>query len=93
MPYSEAGVGYRPTDTSQAAAPAPHKLTQLRGWVLQAVTNIPRTCDEVSAALGLSPFSVRPRLTELRNAGKIKNSGQRRILDSGKKGIVWEVVR
>ena len=93
MPYTAEGVGYRHTDTSRAAVPQSRKALLLRSLVFGAIyEGGPMTCDDVARKLSISPLSTRPRLTELRKLGWIKDSGKRRTLDSGKSGIVWEVV-
>lgn len=60
-----------------------------------------RTADEVAEALGLSPLSVRPRITELSNARRI--SAQNRPGDlrkrltrpssTGSPSLVWVIPR
>jgi predicted ArsR family transcriptional regulator len=47
------------------------------------------TADEAAARLRLSPFTARPRCTELRAAGLVRDSGQRRANASGRAAIVW----
>lgn len=91
MPYDERGVGYRPPDTSVAAMPRTPAI--IREEVLATVKRLgTATCDEVTAAMPrYTAFTVRPRLTELANAGRIVDTNERRTLNSGKKGIVWRV--
>ncbi|QIV65877.1 hypothetical protein Cp1R7AA1_164 [Mesorhizobium phage Cp1R7A-A1] len=83
------GIGHADTDTSLAAMPTVESAKSVRSRVLELLTEEPMTCDEVATALKLSPFTVRPRLTELRQAGQIVDSGVRKTLVSGKSGIVW----
>lgn len=47
------------------------------------------TADEAGFNLGLSPFSARPRCTELSRQGQIRDSGDRRANISGRRAIVW----
>jgi hypothetical protein len=47
------------------------------------------TADEAGAILGISPFSCRPRCTELAEQGLIRDSGHRRLNASGVSAIVW----
>ena len=49
------------------------------------------TADEAAAKLGLTPFTARPRCTELNKLGKIMDSGLRRENESGRRAIVWVV--
>lgn len=87
------GAGHRGTDTSRAAAAAitPH-LASRQLDVLIVLRRLGRaTGDEIMAALGVSnPNFVRPRLTELRLLGKIRDTGTRRPTPSGGTAIVWE---
>lgn len=76
MPYTEQGsVGYRNTDTSRdAASEIRPKAATIRARVM---------------ALLRSPTAARPRLSELRNAGSVKDSGDRHVSRFGKKIIAW----
>lgn len=47
------------------------------------------TGDEAAALAGLNKYAARPRLSELRAAGEIVDSGKRRKSDSGVISIVW----
>jgi hypothetical protein len=47
------------------------------------------TADEIAEALRRTPFTVRPRCSELLRRGLIVDSGLRRENTSGKKAIVW----
>lgn len=79
--------------TSVAAAEALQPDAQtLRAEVLRAIRAAgPEglTADEAAARLRLSPFTTRPRCTELRGAGLIVDSGRRRANASGRAAIVW----
>lgn len=83
----------RASDTSRAAArsmtePAPLLRARVKAAINQAgLSGV--TADEAAAALGLSPLAVRPRVTELRQAGDIADSGRRRANASGRKAAVW----
>ncbi|MBS3648723.1 winged helix-turn-helix transcriptional regulator [Pseudaminobacter sp. 19-2017] len=83
------GIGHQNTDTSFAAMPSTANAKSMRQRVLELLREEPMTCDEVAEALKLSPLSVRPRITELRNAGIVVDSGERKKLRSGKTGIIW----
>ncbi len=92
MPYYN-GTGYRPTDTSFAAADhAAGTSEQVRKKIVAAITSTgPMTADETARVLDLSVLTVRPRFTELRLTGKIRDTGRRRKNDSGRNAIVWAV--
>jgi hypothetical protein len=49
----------------------------------------PSTPDAIASFLSESILSVRPRFSELRAAGRIKNTGDRGITNSGKSCIIW----
>jgi DNA-directed RNA polymerase specialized sigma24 family protein len=49
------------------------------------------TADEVAEKLGCSVLSIRPRCSELRTAGRIVPSGDRRKNVSGLRAAVWRV--
>ena len=78
--------------TSLDARPDQVTSETYRQMVLNALCEGPMTCDEVADVLQASPFTIRPRISELHKAGRVADSGQRRALRSGKRGIVWKVV-
>lgn len=85
-------AGWKARETSRAAAertPAPI----LRAKVLAEFQRQNyMTADECAAALRLSILSIRPRVTELSNLGKLMDSGFRRQNASGRSAIVWKPV-
>lgn len=87
------GPGARQADTSVAAAEAiAPRVENIRADVLKAITRngaYGLTADEAAMVLGLTPFTTRPRCTELKALGFIKDSGGRRVNASGKRAIVW----
>lgn len=87
--------GYKDLETSKAAADhiETHAET-LRQRVLQEIKNsiFGLTADQVAYHLGESPFSVRPRLTELHKRNLIKDSGTRAQNVSGMFAKCWVVV-
>jgi predicted ArsR family transcriptional regulator len=84
--------GFKTGGTSEeAAAVASSYAGELRDDVLAVLTLVgPKTADEVAEALDVTRMAVRPRLSELRLQGLIRDSGQRRVNASGKPAIVWE---
>jgi predicted ArsR family transcriptional regulator len=87
--------GYRQTDTSKAAADSMKPTSALlQGCVVAALTRHgPMTADECAIALNLDKLSVRPRLTELKEAGRVEDTGTRRRNESGRSAIVWRLAR
>lgn len=49
------------------------------------------TVDELCEVVGHARYSLQPRFTELRHAGSIHDTGQRRFNVSGRRAIVWAV--
>jgi len=92
MPYTEEKIGYQKTDTSEAAARSNYKgKMNIRDRVLQLLQKVPMplTSHECAEFLAIPEVSVRPRLTELKNAGKIEDSGQRGLTPWNKQCIKW----
>jgi len=87
-------AGYKPTspDTSRESAESINAGT-LRAEVLEALKFFGSlTADEVACKLGLSILSIRPRLSELRKLGAVKDTGIRRKNSSGKNAVVWSAL-
>ena len=83
------------TSVSAAASLQPDAPT-IRLEVLRAIRaagDQGLTADEVALRLRLTPFTTRPRCTELRAAGLIEDSGRRRANASGRQAIVWLAAR
>jgi hypothetical protein len=88
--------GFKAKGPSEAAATriAPTAAAQ-RATVLQVYANTyPQglTADEVATALNLSVLSIRPRVSELRRAGSLADTGSRRKNESGMTATVWRLV-
>ena len=86
--------GWQAPDTSIDAAEAiAPSAGRLRDRVLRAIREREPfgglTADEAAALLDLTPFTVRPRVTELNVDGEIADSGLRRRNESGRLAIVW----
>lgn len=87
--------GYRQTDTSKAAAQSMKPTKDLlRAGVLAQFSAHPTnglTADECAALMQCDKLSIRPRFTELKLDGLIKDTGARRRNDSGRSAIVWRL--
>jgi predicted ArsR family transcriptional regulator len=85
--------GYRQTETSKAAAESMKADAGLiRSAVVAALQRHgPMTADQCAVALTLDKLSVRPRLSELRELGRVEDSGERRSNASGRSAIVWRL--
>lgn len=85
--------GSKDTDTGRAAAEAiAPRARGLRTLVLRCLaSNGAMTADETAEHLGLSPFAIRPRFTELLRDGAIIDTGQRRPSANGRPSKVWKI--
>lgn len=57
--------------------------------VLDAITEVQQTCDELEVSLKRTHQSVSPALHRLRELGLIEPSGIKRMTRSNKPAIVW----
>ncbi|QIK78437.1 hypothetical protein G7077_05490 [Sphingomonas piscis] len=93
--YPEA-PGHRNVQTSIAAADAlAPKLGRLQRLAQLAIRDAGAnglTADELASWLGMDRWEMRPRTSELRRKGLIRDSGQRRRNCTGKLAIVWIAV-
>jgi len=94
LPAYPEGPGWRDNEASIAAAEAvAADAPTIRGRVLRAIAGAwltgGLTADEAAARLALTPFTVRPRVTELRVMGKVVDSGLKRRNESGLLATVW----
>lgn len=91
--FAEPRVAIGKTDTSfEAACAIQPKASMIRGRVLDQITRLGTlgaTPSEIAPLIKEHLLNVRPRCTELRDAGEIKDSGKRRRNSRGKKEIVW----
>lgn len=86
--------GFKTAGPSQDAAKAiTGKANRMRAMVLQKIAQCPAgaTADEIAHDLGLSVLSVRPRVSELKRTGEIRQTGTRRKNDSGMTATVWQL--
>lgn len=84
--------GYKDTDTSLKAA---EKIKGRAGTLRMTAYRIlceskePMTADEIALRMGETVLSMRPRLSELVETGRIKDSGQRGVNASGHSAKKW----
>lgn len=91
-PHSPGYKNKEPDGPSRMAALAIKvHAPNLRERCLRTIKHIPMTADEVAELMEKSILSIRPRIAELVKLGKIEDSGQRRINQSGKPATVWRV--
>lgn len=92
MPYTTDGIGWQGTDTSyEAAQDIAPKVATIRAQVLEYLRLNPGglTTEELASLIGKPYRSVQPRLSELRDDGKIVDGGARRLGQYGKQICVW----
>lgn len=86
--------GYKEETTAkQAADSMQDRVPTLRTKVIKALRQHgPMTADETAGVMREAILSIRPRFSELAESGTIKETGQRRINESGRLAKVWRVV-
>lgn len=87
--------GFKARDTSRDSASSTEaRAPRLRQLCIdQLMLCGPLTTDECASNLGIDKLSIRPRFSELAATGKVRDSGERRENGSGKRAIVWALVR
>jgi predicted ArsR family transcriptional regulator len=90
VPYAEK-IGFKGGITSAEAAEKTAPIAEnYRARVLSEITKTGgSTADEIAAALRASILTVRPRVSELHKAGRIRDTGARRANSSGHRAVVW----
>lgn len=82
-------AGFKVDGTSREAAQSIN-AAGLQAKVLTAFRRHgPMTADQCAVALNIDRLAVRPRCTELKELGKLRDSGQRRPNASGRSAVVW----
>lgn len=80
--------------TSEDAAQAlgARRSATIRDLVFHTLAQFgPMTADEVAAKCGMSVLSIRPRVSELGDMGRIRKTDERRRNASGQLAVVWGV--
>jgi predicted transcriptional regulator len=83
----------RDPDTAKAAARSV-QVADLERRVLNLLVRTPSglTTHEMSKTLGVELVSISPRMAPLRTKNLVRDSGERRLTDTGRKAIVWKCV-
>ena len=92
--YTDDDIGHQSNEASQDAAyfNVEGKIT-LREQVLQLFKiNKRLTNEQVASILNRAEVSTQPRVSELKNAGAIRNSGIKSVGKWGTSITVWELV-
>lgn len=85
-----AGAKVSSGPSADAAKKIAASASRLRSLVLdELVSRGPGTADEVATRLERSALAIRPRISELRAAGLIEDTGHRRKNKSGMSAGVW----
>jgi predicted ArsR family transcriptional regulator len=79
--------------SEQAAETMGSTANKMRAAVLAQIAQYSSgaTADEIAKDLNLSVLSVRPRVSELKRLGEIKQTGGRRKNESGMTATVWQI--
>lgn len=83
------------TASREAAEQIQHRLTGIRAQVFDYIAGRARqgaTGQEIADGLGILSLTVKPRCTELRDAGYIRDSGEMRKNSNGRNETVWVAV-
>jgi hypothetical protein len=80
--------------SAEAARRISGSVAKLRDRIVdELLKNGNSTADEMAVRLNASPLMVRPRFSELRSAGRIAPTGERRRNPSGMSATVWRATR
>jgi predicted ArsR family transcriptional regulator len=89
-----AGAKVSSGPSAEAARKISSSASRLRSLVLvELVSHGPGTADEIATRLERSALAIRPRISELRAAGLIEDTGHRRKNKSGMSAGVWRATR
>ena len=95
MPYNNQRVGYQNNKQSQEAAQynAVGKLTIREKVKIAYETFGDMTVEELCEILQRDRVSVQPRITELKNAGVLEDSGTTKMGKYGTNITVWRIAQ
>lgn len=84
--------GFKREGTSKLAAEEfASEDEKLKNQVLKVLSLGDYTSDEIAERLKRTPFSIRPRVSQLFTKGKIADTGLRRKNESGHPATVWKI--
>lgn len=96
LPYRGDPPAQRHSETSKAAAESVKRfLSKLEQKVidcLEAHHPAGLTDEEMQEEIGMQPSTQRPRRIKLVEKGRVRDSGERRPVRSGRAAVVWELV-
>jgi predicted ArsR family transcriptional regulator len=87
-PHSRRGALPTSEQAAQAIAPG---VTDAQAAVLRVLQRGPCTADEIALYVGRTVLYVRPRVSELRHAGLVEATGERRRNTSGQSAAVMRL--
>lgn len=94
MPYTDEKIGYQKNDASKEAASFNKngKIT-IREQVLELFHQRKElTVEQVSKIMNRAEISVQPRISELKNAGLVADSGKKAMGKWGTSITIWKLV-
>lgn len=78
-----------PTTSREAAVEIAPRTETLRDMAYQVLKAKAMSADEVAEWLEVDRLSVRPRISELVELGRVFDTGMRSTNRSGRKAIIW----
>jgi len=95
MPYANGGIGWQRSDTSRIAAHSVrNSATTIRHRILSYMKhNSPKTTEQIASDLKLTYREVQPRISELHNSQRLRDTGDRVVGSYGKNVILWAFQR
>jgi len=94
VPYTDEKIGYQKNDASKEAASFNKngKIT-IREQVLELFHQRKElTVEQVSKIMNRAEISVQPRISELKNAGLVADSGKKAMGKWGTSITIWKLV-
>jgi len=91
MPYANGGIGWQRSDTSRLAAHSVRNSAKtIRHRIISYMKhNSPQTTEQIASNLRLTYREVQPRISELHNASRIRDTGNRIVGSYGRNVILW----